>query len=67
MDEMNDVTLTSGLGSGMVMMDASLSSAFLAKMELLLTLMVVIFAMLCILFALLLVMLVSLPALLGQL
>ena len=45
-----------GLGSGMVMMDAGLSSAFLAKMELLLTLMVVIFAMLCILFALLLVM-----------
>jgi len=41
----------------MVMMDTSLSSAFLAKMELLLTLMVVIFAMLCILFALLLVML----------
>ena len=51
---MDDVT--SGLSSSMVMMDASLSSAFLAKMELLLTLMVVIFAMLCILFALLLVM-----------
>jgi len=52
---MDDVT--SGLDSGMVMMDTSLSSAFLAKMDLLLTLMVVIFAMLCILFALLLVML----------
>ena len=51
---MDDVT--NGLSSSMVMMDASLSSAFLAKMELLLTLMVVIFAMLCILFALLLVM-----------
>ena len=44
------------LGTGMVMKDAGLNSAFLAKMELLLTLMVVIFAMLCILFALLLVM-----------
>jgi len=52
---MDDVT--SGLDSGMVMMDTSLSSAFLFKMDLLLTLMVVIFAMLCILFALLLVML----------
>ena len=49
-------SVTSGLGSGMVMMDPRLSNAFLAKMELLLTLMVVIFAMLCILFALLLVM-----------
>jgi len=39
------------------MMDTRLSSAFLFKMDLLLTLMVVIFAMLCILFALLLVML----------
>jgi len=52
---MDDVT--SGLDSGMVMMDTRLSSAFLSKMDLLLTLMVVIFAMLCILFALLLVML----------
>ena len=52
---MDDMT-SSGLGSGMVMMDTSMSSAFLAKMDLLLTLMVVIFAMLCILFALLLVM-----------
>ena len=51
---MDDVT--SGVESGMVMMDTRLSSAFLAKMDLLLTLMVVIFAMLCILFALLLVM-----------
>merc|ERR1712018_704921 len=50
-------SVTSGLGLGMVMMDPRLSNAFLAKMELLLTLMVVIFAMLCILFALLLVML----------
>ena len=53
---MMDKHIDRGLGSGMVMMDTSLSSAFLAKMELLLTLMVVIFAMLCILFALLLVM-----------
>ena len=44
------------IGLGALMMDASLSSTFLSKMELLLTLMVVIFAMLCILFALLLVM-----------
>ena len=51
---MDDVT--SGLDSGMVIMDTSMSSAFLFKMDLLLTLMVVIFAMLCILFALLLVM-----------
>jgi len=52
---MDDVP--SGLDSGLVMMDTSMSSAFLFKMDLLLTLMVVIFAMLCILFALLLVML----------
>ena len=55
--EVTDMEDMEGLAAQQtVVMDPNISNVFLAKMELLLTLMVVIFAMLCILLTILLLM-----------